>query len=159
MFRQGDKVVHPMHGAGVIEGVDSKIINGEKRDFYLMRIPIGAMKVMIPVEGTQEIGVRVILKEDEVLQIMKEFPELQVEITQNWNHRYRENMSRLKSGDLREVALVIKGLSIRDKGKGLSTSERKMLHAAKQVFLSEVMLVFSISYEEAEKRMNHEFAS
>lgn len=159
MFQQGDKVVHPMHGAGVIEGIDSKVVNGVKRDYYMMRIPIGGMVVMIPTESTQEIGVRVIVDADEINQIMQELPDTQVEMTQNWNHRYRQNMSRLKSGNLREVASVIKGLSMRDSGKGLSTSERKMLHSAKQVFLSEVMLVFSITYEEAEQRMNVVFAS
>ena len=75
-------------------------------------------------------------------------------MTSNWNKRYRENMLKIKSGDLLEVASVIKGLMIRDADKGLSTGERKMLHSAKQIFISEIVLSESTTYEDVEKRIN-----
>lgn len=83
------------------------------------------------------------------------FENIQVEMDQNWNRRYRENMVRLKSGDLLEVAWVVKGLMLRDGMRGLSTGERKMLHFAKQILISELVLSQSSSYEEIEQRINH----
>lgn len=109
---------------------------------------------MIPTKNSAEIGVRAIVKPDEAEQVMAEFSEITVDTNKSWNQRYRENMLRLKSGDLREVARVVKGLMLRDGNRGLSTGERKMLHSAKQILLSEVVLSQSISYEEAEERIN-----
>ena len=80
--------------------------------------------------------------------------EAEEDTTENWNHRYRENMERIKSGDLREVARVIKGLMSREARRGLSTVERKMLRSAKQILLSEVMLVEDLSYDGAEQLLS-----
>ncbi len=154
MFKVGDKIVHPMHGAGVIDGIVSQKINGVLRDYYMMKLPVGGMVVMIPTCNSSEIGVRAIVAAAEAEQVMAEWSEIPVDMTQNWNHRYRENMSRLKSGNLREVARVVKSLMQRDGDRGLSTGERKMLHSAKQILLSELVLAQSISYEEAEARIN-----
>lgn len=157
MFQVGDKIVHPMHGAGVIDGIVNQKINGVHRDYYMMKLPVGGMVVMIPTDHSNEIGVREIVAADVAEKVMSDLPDVQVDMTQNWNHRYRENMLRLKSGDLREVACVVKGLMVRDGNRGLSTGERKMLHSAKQILLSELVLAQSISYEEAEERMNVAF--
>lgn len=154
VYKIGDKIVHPMHGAGVIDGIVSQKINGVLRDYYMMKLPLGGMVVMIPTENSGEIGVRSIVGPGEAEQLVAELSEIQVDMTQNWNHRYRENMMRLKSGDLREVARVVKGLMLRDGTRGLSTGERKMLHSAKQILLSELVLAQSITYEEAEERIN-----
>ncbi len=154
MFQVGDKIVHPMHGAGVVDEIVSQKIGGVARDYYMLRLPVGGMVVMIPTENSAEIGVRSVVNADEADRVVAELPLLIVDMTPNWNRRYRENMLHLKSGNLREVAMVVKGLMIRDGLRGLSTGERKMLHSAKQIFLSELVLAQSISYEEAEKRIN-----
>lgn len=154
MFKAGDKIVHPMHGAGIVDEIISQKINGVLRDYYMMKLPVGGMVVMIPTGNSDEIGVRAIVEADVAAQVIAELPDVEVDMTQNWNHRYRENMIRLKSGDLREVAWVVKGLMIRDGDRGLSTGERKMLHSAKQILLSELVLAQSITYEEAEERIN-----
>jgi len=154
VFEVGDKIVHPMHGAGIIDGIVSQKINGVLRDYYMMKLPVGGMVVMIPTENSGQIGVRAIVAANVAEQVIAELPGVEVDMTQNWNHRYRENMLRLKSGDLREVAWVVKGLMIRDGDRGLSTGERKMLHSAKQILLSELVLAQSITYEEAEERIN-----
>lgn len=154
VFQIGDKIVHPMHGAGVIDGIVDKDINGVTRAYYLLKLPVGSMVVMIPTEHSEEIGVRAVMESQEVDKLVAELSEVEVEMTQNWNHRYRENMLRIKSGNLREVAWVVKGLMLRDGVRGLSTGERKMLHSAKQILLSELVLAQSISYEEAEARIN-----
>jgi len=89
---------------------------------------------------------------------MASIPQIDAEMTSNWNRRYRENMQRLKSGDLIEVARVVKGLMSRDVEKGLSTGERKMLHSAKQILISELVLSKKLTYEEVESRINASLA-
>ena len=157
-FRVGDRIAHPMHGAGVIDEIVTKRINGKDRDYYALKLPAGDMLVLVPVETCEAIGVRPIVKPDEVEKIIGAIPALEVEMTSNWNKRYRENMLRIKSGDLLEVASVIKGLTRRDRERGLSTGERKMLHSAKQILISEIVLSESASYEEVEARLDSAMA-
>ena len=154
MFRIGDKIVHPMHGAGIVDGIVTRKVNGVLRDYYSLRLPVGDMVVMIPTESCREIGVRAILTGDQVEQILCQISGLEVALEPIWNHRYRENMLRLKSGDLMEVAKVVKSLMLRESCRGLSTGERKMLHSAKQILISEIGMAQSISYQEAESRMD-----
>ena len=108
---------------------------------------------MIPTDHCEQIGVRAILSGDEAEKVLDQITDVQVEMQSNWNHRYRENMERLKSGDLLEVAKVVKGLVLRENRRGLSNGERKMLHSAKQILVSEIGLAKSISYQEAEDRL------
>ncbi|BDF70914.1 CarD family transcriptional regulator [Oscillospiraceae bacterium] len=154
MFQVGDKIVHPMHGAGVIDSIVQKKINGVVREYYILKIPVGGMMVMIPTQNSEEIGVRPVVQGEEADKIIAAMPEIEVDMTQNWNRRYRENMLRLKSGDLLEVARVVKGLMLRDGERGLSTGERKMLHSAKQILISEIVLSQNASYEDVEDRIN-----
>lgn len=154
MFQVGDKIVHPMHGAGVIDSIVSKKVNGVVRDYYILKLPVGGMLVMIPTANTEEIGVRPVVDRAEADRLIAAMPDIQVDMTQNWNRRYRENMLRIKSGDLMEVARVVKGLMLRDGDRGLSTGERKMLHSARQILISEIVLSKSSSYEEVEERLN-----
>ena len=154
MFQVGDKIVHPMHGAGVIDSIVQKKVNGVVRDYYVLKLPLNGMLVMIPTHNSEEIGVRPIVQGEEAERVIAAIPGIQVEMTSNWNQRYRENMLRLKSGDLMEVARVVKGLSQRDGERGLSTGERKMLHSARQILISEIVLSQNASYEDVEKRIN-----
>ena len=154
MFQVGDKIVHPMHGAGEVDSIVEKKINGVVRSYYVLKLPMGSMQVMIPTENSEEIGVRPVIDKDQGDRVMAAFSSIEVEMTQNWNQRYRENMLRLKSGDLLEVARVIKGLMQRDGDRGLSTGERKMLLSAKQILISELVLSQNSSYEEIEHRIN-----
>lgn len=159
MFRIGDKIVHPMHGAGIVDGIVQRKVNGVVRDYYTLKLPIGGMLVMIPTDHCEQIGVRSVLSGDEAESILGQISGIQVEMQSNWNHRYRENMERLKSGDLLEVAKVVKGLMLREGRRGLSTGERKMLHSAKQILVSEIGLAQSISYQEAESRLDQALQS
>ena len=158
MFQIGDKVVHPMHGAGIVDSIVQKKVNGVMRDYYVLKLPVRAMVVMVPTENCEEIGVRPIVNRELADRVLAAIPDIQVEMTQNWNRRYRENMERLKSGDLFEVARVVKGLMLRDVDKGLSTGERKMLHSAKQILISEIVMCQSSSYEDVEARINSALA-
>lgn len=151
MFNIGDKVVYPMHGAGIIEGIEEKEILGEKRKYYLMRMPIGDMKVMIPVDNVEEIGIREIINDDDMNKVLTILKGDKTNMPQNWNRRYRINMEKIKSGDIFEIASVVRNLMMRDAEKGLSTGERKMLNSAKQMLISEIVLVADTDPEEIEK--------
>ena len=154
MFQVGDKIVHPMHGAGVVDSIVQKKVNGVVREYYILKLPVGGMLVMIPTANSEEIGVRPVCEESEADRVLAAMPEIEVDMTQNWNRRYRETMTRVKSGDLLEVARVVKGLMLRDEERGLSTGERKMLHSAKQILISEIVLSQNTSYEDVEARIN-----
>ena len=154
MYQIGDKVVHPMYGAGVLESIVQRKIDGGERDYYMMKLPNRSMVVMIPTEHSEDIGVRPVVDANQADQVMAAIPSIQAEMTSNWNRRYRENMERLKSGDLFQVAWVIKGLTARDHSRGLSTGERKMLHSARQMLISEIVLSKSLSYETVEEQLD-----
>ena len=157
-FRVGDRIAHPMHGAGIIDSIVTKRINGKDRDYYVLKLPAGDMLVLVPVESCESIGVRPIVRPDEAERLLGEIPGLEVEMTSNWNKCYRENMMRIKSGDLLEVASVVKGLMQRERDRGLSTGERKMLNSAKQILISEIVLSESASHEEVEERLERAMA-
>ena len=154
MFQVGDCIAHPMHGAGVIDGIEERRINGVTRQYYMFKLPVGGMTVMIPVDHCDEVGVRPIIDEQQADEVLEQLSKIEVDVTQNWNRRYRENMLRIKSGDLLEVARVIKCLMQRDSEKGLSTGDRKMLRSAKQILISELVLSKNSSYEEVEEEVN-----
>ena len=154
MYQIGDKVVHPMYGGGVVDSIVQKTVDGVVRDYYILKLPNRSMVVMVPTENCEEIGMRPVVNQEQADRVLAAIPDIQVEMTANWNHRYRENMERMKSGDLLEVARVIKGLTIRDQKRGLSTGERKMLHSARQILISEIVLAKSSSYESVEKELD-----
>ena len=154
MFSIGDLVVHPMHGAGVIDAIVQEKINGVIQDYYVFKMPVGGLMLKIPTANSGVIGIRAIVEEGEAEALLQAIPNLAVDEDTNWNKRYRENMLRLKSGDLYEVARVIKALMHRDAARGLSNGERKMLHSAKQILISELVLAVRCEYGEVEERVN-----
>ena len=153
MFCIGDKVVHPMHGAGIIDGIVSERMGGVTQEYYVFKMPVGGLVLKIPTANSAAVGLRATVAAGDAARLLRELPGLAVEMNSNWNHRYRENLQRLKSGDLIEVARVIKGLLHRENQKGLSTGERKMLHTAKQILISEMVLVTGRDYRAIENRI------
>lgn len=158
MFKVGDMIAHPMHGAGIIDGIEEKRVQGVTRSYYVLKIPTGGMVLWIPTDSCETIGVRPIVSADAVDAVIAAIPDVEIDVARNWNQRYRENMLRIKSGDLMEVARVIKCLVQRDGAQGLSTGERKMLHSAKQILISEIVLAKELSYEEAERSLSEALA-
>ena len=152
-YQIGDKIVHPLHGAGEISEIQTKRVDGKNRSYYVLHIPSGDMRVMIPTDACEQIGIRPIINRDQASAILSAIPTLEVKEDSNWNKRYRTNMMRIKSGDLLEVAGVIKTLVQREARFGLSNGERKMLHSAKQILLSEMMLSQELSFDEVEKQL------
>lgn len=141
MYKIGDKIVYPMHGAGVIESIEEKDTLGFKHSYYIVRMPVGNMKVMIPTDNADDIGIRDIVSSDVADTVIKILKSRDDCATSNWNKRFRENMSKIKTGNIFEVADVVRSLMQRDTKKGLSTGERKMLNSAKQILISELVLV------------------
>ena len=154
MFSIGDLVVHPMHGAGVIDAIVQEKINGVAQDYYVFKMPVGGLMLKIPTANSQAIGIRTIVDAGEAEAVLQAIPDMEVAEDANWNKRYRENMLRLKSGDLYEVARVIKALMHREQDRGLSTGERKMLHNAKQILISEIVLTEQAEYGAVEARVD-----
>ena len=158
MYKIGDKVVYPMHGAGIIESIEEKEILGEKRQYYILKLPVGDMKVMIPISNCREIGLREVIDSDGVQKVMGILGDNSSNMSTNWNRRYRANLEKIKSGDVYEVAEVVRNLINRDKEKGLSSGERKMLENARQILISELVLATELEEERAQSLIDNAFA-
>ena len=150
-YNIGDAIVYPMHGAGVIEGIEEKEVLGSLREYYIMRMPYGDMKVMIPLNNVDGIGIRGVISTAEADEVLESFVSVDIAVNSNWNKRFRENMVKIKSGDIYEVGAVLKSLMLRDRSKGLSTGERKMLSNARQIFISEMVMAKGLTDTEMEQ--------
>ena len=149
-YKIGDRILYPMHGAGTIEAIEEQQILGEKHAYYVLRLTTGDMKVMLPIKKLEEIGVRDIITPTEGKKVLAAIPGEIVSDDANWNKRYRDNMDLLRSGDIYKVLDVVKSLMLRDKIKGLSTGERKMLSNSKQILISELVLSGTAETQEIE---------
>ncbi|HHW15059.1 MAG TPA: CarD family transcriptional regulator [Firmicutes bacterium] len=147
MFSIGDRVVYPMHGAGIIEAIEEREVLGERQQYYIMKLPIGEMRVMIPVRSVNEVGLRQVIDSAAVERVLDVLRGEQTKMSTNWNRRYRANMEKIKSGDIYEVAEVVRNLTLRDREKGLSTGERKMLENSRQILVSEIVLAMDSDEE------------
>lgn len=153
MYSPNDRVVHPMHGAGIIEEIVDQRVNGETKQYYVLSIPSGSVRLLIPVDGCENTGLRAIISEEEARAAIEDFREIEVLDAPNWNKRYRENMDRLKTGKIIEVERVYKGLLYREKERGLSTGEHKMCNTAKQILFSELSAATGMTFDEIEAEL------
>ncbi|MDD3401684.1 MAG: CarD family transcriptional regulator [Eubacteriales bacterium] len=139
MFDVGDLVCYPMHGIGVVESISEQKVLGQSAQYYQLRFIMGRMTAMIPVDTAESVGLRALIDKDtcdEVVGLL-ESDEYATE-SDNWNQRYRENLDKLRGGDVFVVAKVVKCLMRRDRQKGLSAGERKMYLTARQVLVAEL---------------------
>lgn len=150
MFKVGDKIVYPMHGAGTIESIEEREILGEKQKYYIMKMPVGDIKVMVPTKNAELIGVRDVIGGDVAESVLDVLSAMPTDMSSNWNKRYRDNQDKMKSGDICEVADVVRNLTFRQKEKGLATGEKKMLSNAKQILISELVLAEAMTKEQVE---------
>ena len=158
MFNVGDKIVYPMHGAGVIDAIEEKDILGEKQAYYILKMP-GEVKVMVPTAKAEEIGVRSIIDKSSAEKVFRVLESDETEMSMNWNKRYRDNMDKMKSGDIYKIADVVRNLSFKQKEKGLSTGEKKMLSNAKQILVSELVLTEHASQGEIEQMVESKIST
>ena len=154
MYNVGDEVVYPMHGAGRIVAIEEREVMEEKQSYYILEMP-GEVKVMIPTATAEEHGIRSVINKEEAQKVMSVLEQDETEMEKNWNKRYRENMDKMKSGNIYEIADVVRNLSFKQKEKGLSTGEKKMLNNAKQILVSELVLVEKVTEPEIEKLVDN----
>jgi CarD family transcriptional regulator len=150
VYKIGDRVVYPMHGAGIIESIEEKEILGQVEQYYVMKMPLGEMKVMIPVGRVDNLGIREIIESHSVDQVLEILRDQKERMTDTWNKRYRDNLDKIKGGNIYEIADVVGELLYLEREKGLSAGERKMLDTAKQIVVSELLLVGSTDESELE---------
>ena len=156
MYHIGQCVTHSMHGAGTISGIIEQRPDGQTKLYYILTLMKGGLQLYIPCDGCEKAGLRPIMTQQEAQELLQSFSALEAEPVGNWNQRYRENMERLKSGQPRQVAVVVKSLLLRETQKHLSTGERKMLNTALQILSSELALVLGLTFAEAEARVRTE---
>jgi CarD family transcriptional regulator len=150
MFQVGDKILHPLHGVGTVESVKSQEVLGEIKDYFVVELTLRKMKVMVPVDKCVEIGVRRITNSgqiDEIFTILKS--RKTSEMPANWNRRYKHNLDKIKTGDIKEAAEVLRNLRLKEKRKGLSMGEKKMLDNVRQLILGEVAYSKNLKMDEA----------
>jgi CarD family transcriptional regulator len=154
MYGVGDRVVHPLHGAGTIEEIKEIEIVGKKRQYYVVRFAIGNMVTNIPIDSSDDIGIRPVIDKQEAKKVLQCFRDADVGDDSNWNKRQRDNLIKIKSGDIYQVVGVLKELMYRERIKGLSTSERKTLGSARQIVVSELVLSEVADISDIESIMN-----
>jgi CarD family transcriptional regulator len=150
VFRKGDTVVHPEHGAAVIEELRDREFLGEKRKYLVLRVAYGDLTLMVPVDSTEEVGLRQVVSKNEVKKVLKVLTENESSMAANWSRRFKNNMEKLHSGDPYQVAEVLRNLAIRDREKGLSAGEKRMIQKARQILISELSYATGKTEEDAE---------
>ncbi len=149
MFDVGDKVVYPHHGAGTVVKKEKREVLGQTRDYLTIQILHNDMTVNVPVENAEQVGLRTVIDEDLVNTVVKALTAGESEMPKNWNRRFKHNRDKMKTGDIFELAEVVKNLSLRDHEKGLSTGEKQMFVKAKKILASELMYAKAVDEEEA----------
>lgn len=150
MFKVGDRVVYPMHGAGIIEKIEKKSILETEREYYVIKIPYEKMSAGIPVDNSEAVGIREVVSEETMKEAFVKLGEPVTEMDSNWNRRHRENTAKLRTGDIFAVVDVVRNLMHAEHIKGLSSGEKKLLMNAKHILISEIVLVNNIGIEDAE---------
>jgi CarD family transcriptional regulator len=151
MYTKGEAVVYPMHGAGIIEDFEEKNVDGINRNYYVLRLPLGNLKILLCESSINNIKLRKVMDSHDIAQVMQNAANLSYSPKpDNWNQRYKDNMDKIKTGELSETAAVLYELYHREKQKSLSGAEKKVLTTAKKIVLSEIMLSYNVDRIEAE---------
>ena len=153
-FDVGDKVVYPHHGAAVIERRETRTAFGEEKEYFFLRLSYGDMTAMVPVDNTEEVGLREVIDADEVVEVFDLLAKKDARMPTNWSRRFKNHAEKLKSGDVYEVAEVVRNLSQRDAEKGLSAGEKRMLAKAREILISELIFALDVPAEEAEAKLD-----
>ncbi len=153
MLQVGDQVVYPMHGAGVIADIEKCEVMGEVKSYYVLRMPIGNMKVMIPTDNVENIGLRDVISKKEVKKVAAVLSDKPERAMGSWNKRFHATLSRMKSGDICDVAAVARNLILQDRIRKISSGERRLLDLARQILVSELVYACKKTPEEIEAWM------
>ena len=149
-FDVGDKVVYPHHGAAVIERREWKDWFGADREYLILKLAYGDLTLMVPTNKCDEVGLREVINDEEVEEVFAVLRKKEARMPTNWSRRFKNHVEKLKSGDIYQVAEVVRNLSIRDKDKGLSAGEKRMLTKARQILVSELTFAYETTEEKTE---------
>ena len=149
MYKIGDKVVYPHHGAGTVVKKEKREILGETREYLTIQILHNDMTVNVPAENAERVGLRKVIDEEAVAKVVKYLTSGGTEMPKNWNRRFKHNRDKMKTGDIFELAEVVRNLALRDGEKGLSTGEKQMYVKAKKILASELMYAKAMDEEQA----------
>jgi CarD family transcriptional regulator len=149
LYKVGDKVVYPHHGAGTVVKREKREVLGEKREYLTIKILHNDMTVNVPADNAERVGLRKVIDEEAVKKVVKYLTSGGTEMPKNWNRRFKHNRDKMKTGDIYELAEVVRNLALRDGEKGLSTGEKQMYVKAKKILASELMYAKTMSEEEA----------
>jgi len=149
LYKVGDKVVYPHHGAGTVVKKEKRKVLGEEREYLQIQILHNDMTVQVPTENADRVGLRKVIDENTVEQVLKALRGSGTTMPKNWNRRFKHNRDKMKTGDIFELAEVVRNLSLRDHEKGLSTGEKQMFVKAKKILVSELMYAKGMDEEEA----------
>jgi CarD family transcriptional regulator len=157
-FDVGDKVVYPHHGAATIERREKKTAFGEEREYLVLRLSYGDLTLMVPSDNTDEVGLREVISPDEVDEVFAVLRKKEARMPTNWSRRFKNHVEKLKSGDVYQVAEVVRNLSLREREKGLSAGEKRMLAKARQILVSELIFAIQADEETAEAKLDEALA-
>jgi len=149
MYRVGDRVVYPPHGAGVIKSIEEKTVLKEKKRYYILQLISNNMTIMLPIDKSTDMGLREIIEEKEVKKVFRILKANNIESADDWKERYNLNLEKIKSGSIFKIAEVARNLANRNKEKGLSAGEKRLLDSAYQLIASEIAYVKNINEDEA----------
>jgi CarD family transcriptional regulator len=149
-YRVGDTVVYPHHGAAIIEKKERRNLQGEERDYLVLRLTYGDLTLMVPADATDEVGLRDVVSKKQVEEVFTLLEARDGTMPTNWSRRFKANYEKLKSGDIFQVAEVVRNLALREREKGLSAGEKRMLTKSKQILVSELAAAVKKSDEDTE---------
>ena len=150
LYEVGDKVVYPHHGAGTVVKKEKREVLGQKREYLTIQILHNDMTVMVPVDSADRAGLRKVIAKNDVTEVLAVLRQDETKMPKNWNRRFKHNREKLKTGDIFEVAEVVRNLSLREQEKGLSTGEKQMFNRAKKILASELMYARGLDEDEAD---------
>ena len=159
MYKVGDKVVYPHHGAGTIVKKESREVLGQKREYLTIKIQHNDMTVQVPSENAEKVGLRTVIGDKEVAVVLKALTGGSTEMPKNWNRRFKHNRDKMKTGDVMELAEVVRNLALRDHEKGLSTGEKQMFVKAKKILASELMYAKNMDEDECHEWLEEVLAT
>jgi CarD family transcriptional regulator, regulator of rRNA transcription len=148
-FKVGDRVVYPHHGAAIIERKETREVDGEKKEYLILRVSHGDLTVMVPSDKVEDVGMRAPISVDDIDDLFQLLGKKDVREPTNWSRRFKNHQEKLKSGDVYQVAEVVRNLALRESSKGLSAGEKQMLMRARGILVSELSFALNVSEEEA----------
>lgn len=144
----GDRIVYPMHGAGEVSGIEENEVGGETKSYYVLRLPMGNLKLMLPIDKIDEIGLRDVIGKEKIPEVAEVLSGEAEQSQGSWNKRFHANLDRMKTGDILEVAAIARNLMRQNEKKKISSGEQRLLETARQILISELVFALDKTPEE-----------